>query len=54
MTSPGCSPATSVAVGEHTPHMVWVEPGYVGLQALSLCRVGGTDVYKVPMLRAGL
>lgn len=53
VTSPGCSPATSVFVGEHTPHMVWVELGCVGFQALSLCRAGGTNVCKIPMLRAG-
>lgn len=53
LTPPGCNPATSVAVGEHTPYTVWVEPRCVAFRALSLCRAGGTNVCKVPMPRAG-
>lgn len=48
MTPPGCNPATSVAVGEHTPYMLGAEPMCVGFQALSLCRAGGYKCVQGP------
>lgn len=48
VTPPGCNPATSVAVGEHTPYMVGAEPRCVGFQALSLCRAGGYKCVQGP------